>query len=117
MREAVRVVRDERLPGPVRRRVSGPAAQPAYDRITHLHGDPDLDRRGVARGRRLWKEGRGRGGNGAGGRRPAVPAAAFDAAVPAEIPTLVVRLEPRAAPLHEPDRRLSRAHERPLPGD
>ena len=47
--------------------------------------------------------------------RAAVPGAAADDPVPAEVPALVVRLEPRAAPVLEPDRRLSRPDGRPLP--
>ena len=48
-------------------------------------------------------------------RRAAVPGAAADDRVPAEVPALVVRLEPRAAPVLEPDRRLPRPDGRPLP--
>ena len=44
--------------------------------------------------------------------------AAADDPVPEEVPALVVRLEPRAAALLEPSRRLSRAaHGRPIPVD
>src|SRR4029078_12863355 len=40
------------------------------------------------------------------GRGP-LPGAAADDPVPTEVPALVVRLEPRAAPLREPDRCVS----------
>src|SRR6185312_3396126 len=54
---------------------------------------------------------------GAGRRWAAGPAAVSDDPVPAEVPALVVRLEPRADAVHEPRRRLLRAAERPLPVD
>jgi hypothetical protein len=47
--------------------------------------------------------------------RAPVLRAASDDPVPAEVPPLVVRLEPRVAQVLEPDRRLSRADGRPLP--
>ena len=61
-----------------------------------------------ARGRRV-----GRGGR----SRAALLAAAADDRVPPEVPALVVRLEPRAAAVREPRRRLPRADGRPLSVD
>ena len=47
-------------------------------------------------------------------RRAAVRRAAADDPVPPEVPALVAGLEPRAAALHQPRRRLPRAARRPL---
>ena len=75
--------------------------------------DPDPDRRRQHRQprphRRAWLENRRRD------RRDALPRPAADDPVPAEVPALVVRLEPRAAQVLEPDRRLPRPDGRPLP--
>src|SRR5664279_2440004 len=49
-------------------------------------------------------------------RDPRYPRRA-DAAIPPEVPALVVRLEPAADPLQQPDRCLRRADGRPLPVD
>src|SRR5256885_3337 len=43
-----------------------------------------------------------------------VPSAGIDARVPAEVPPLVVRLEPQPAALLEPSRRIPGASRRPL---
>src|SRR5206468_10305310 len=48
---------------------------------------------------------------------PALPRTAPHDRVPAEVPALVVRLEPRAAPVLEPHRHLSRPDGRPLSVD
>ena len=106
-------------PVQVRGRLSGPPAEPADHASSgssrssrsrscwHDHGLLGHRRR-TSTGRR---HGRGRR------HRAALPPAAADDPVPREVPALVVRLEPRAAALQQPGRRLRRADGRPLPVD
>jgi hypothetical protein len=94
------------------------APQPPNHGVSDLHGHPDRDPRRNDRGRQLRVEG-GRRRRPLRRRRhrdPRYPRRA-DAAIPPEVPALVVRLEPAADPLQQPDRCLRRADGRPLPVD
>src|SRR5919198_518104 len=104
------------VPGAVLGRVPGSAAQPAHHGLPADRRDPDRDRARDRRRRRrrLGLGPRQRGGR--GNRRVALPGSPPDDRVPAEVPALVVRLEPRAAPVRQPGRRLSGLDGRPLPG-
>src|SRR6266513_3808631 len=88
----------------VRRRVPGPAAQPADLVLPYLRDHPDLDRarhrlrRDLAVGGRPFQHGLRRRGRG----RTAVPRPAADDLVQAEVPPVVVRLEPGTAAVHQP---------------
>src|SRR6266511_452935 len=107
---------DERhISGRVLRRLSGAVAGPPDQRLPVVRGDPDPDRARGGLGRRSLvhlqqrrRKDRRRG-------RPAVPGAPAADPVQAEVPALVVQLEPRAAALQQPGGRLPRPDGRPLP--
>src|SRR5204863_6847706 len=104
------------VPGAVLGGVSRPAAQPADVGVSDLRGHPDPDPADERVGRyvvpdlRLARDelrDRGLG-------RDAVPRPAADDPVPAEVPTVVVLLEPRAAAGHQPGPGLRLSHGPPV---
>src|SRR6266516_3721570 len=96
-------------------RLSRPRAEPPHDRLPADRRDPDLDRRSHARRSHQRERGWTRLHAGRGHRRTALRRTAPDDPVPPEVPALVVRLEPRAAEVHEPGRRLPRLDGRHVP--
>ncbi len=92
-----------------------PPARPPHERAAHLLGDPDRDhsRRPRPRDGRREPAQRPDRRRRRHGRRPC----RAHAALPAEVPALVVRLEPRAVALLQPRRGLRAAHGRHLSVD
>src|SRR5262252_4444550 len=105
------------LPRSVLSGLPGPSPRSPDDGLPDLHRRTDRHRAGDAGGRHV-AVGRPRGLDGPGrGRRAPVLGPAADDPLPAEVPALVVRLEPRAAALFQPRYGLPRADGRPLPVD
>src|SRR6266849_1186578 len=85
------------------------------DPLPDLYHDPDCHRAGSGIRQHLsvelpWQHERDH----RGGWRLAVPRPTADDPLPAEVPALVVRLEPGTVALHEPGDGIRRAHGRPL---
>src|SRR5512132_2326167 len=106
------------LPGAVLGRIPRSPAQPADDGLPGNRRDSDSDRRGDRRGSHAeLRRSRARRDDRDRRRRNYHFGAAPADRVPAEVPALVVRLEPRTAQVLEPRRCLPRPDGRSLPVD